>query len=174
MRAVKQIPVGSLACGTVDSNRCHWKLLNVNEDSFMAFIPLLLKDELECLEASTGLDAFSVCPVKRALTAVAQEINELLQQSQPLPLDSINRAETIMIRAIEPEYRQVIAIEALTARELEVLQLIVKGHNNPTIAEKLYITPGTVKTHVRNILKKLYVSDRTQAAIRALRCGLAH
>jgi DNA-binding NarL/FixJ family response regulator len=140
----------------------------------MASIPLLLKDELECLDAPTRLDSFSVCPVKRTLTVVAQEVREVLQQSQPLQLDSINRAETIMIRAIEPEYKQVISIESLTARELEVLQLIVDGHNNPTIAEKLYITPGTVKTHVRNILKKLCVSDRTQAAIRALRCGLFH
>ena len=140
----------------------------------MAAIPLLLKDELECLDAPTRLDAFSVCPMKRALTAVAQEVRELLQQSHPLQTDSIDRVETIMIRAIEPEYRQVIAIEPLTVRELEVLQLIVEGHNNPTIAEKLYITIGTVKTHVRNILKKLYVSDRTQAAIRALRSGLVH
>ncbi|MBI4779684.1 MAG: response regulator transcription factor [Oscillatoriophycideae cyanobacterium NC_groundwater_1537_Pr4_S-0.65um_50_18] len=140
----------------------------------MASISLLLKDEPECLDAPNQLDALSVCPVKRALTAVAQEVRELLRQSQPLHLDCIHRVETIMIRAIEPEYRQVIAIESLTARELEVLQLIVEGYNNPTIAEKLYITSGTVKTHVRNILKKLCVSDRTQAAIRALRSGLVH
>lgn len=139
----------------------------------MASIPLLLKNEFECLDAPTRLDSFGVCPVKRALTAVAQEVRELLQ-SHPLQTDSINRAETITIRAIEPEYRQVIAIESLTARELEVLQLIVDGHSNSMIAEKLYITAGTVKTHVRNILKKLYVSDRTQAAIRALRSGLVH
>jgi DNA-binding NarL/FixJ family response regulator len=44
----------------------------------------------------------------------------------------------------------------LTARELEVLQMIVDGHNNIAITRKLYITVGTVKTHVRNILKKLY------------------
>lgn len=42
------------------------------------------------------------------------------------------------------------------------------------IAERLYITVGTVKTHVRKILQKLYVSDRTQAAILGLRAGLAH
>ena len=42
----------------------------------MASIPLLLKDELECLDAATRLDSFGVCPVKRALTAVAQEVRE--------------------------------------------------------------------------------------------------
>lgn len=66
------------------------------------------------------------------------------------------------------------AMEAypLTERELEVLQLIVEGSSNAEIAEKLYITVGTVKTHVRNILNKLCADDRTQAAVRALRAGL--
>ena len=60
----------------------------------------------------------------------------------------------------------------LTGRELEVLKLIVDGYSNAKIAEKLYITVGTVKTHVRNILTKLSADDRTQAAVRALRSGL--
>lgn len=60
----------------------------------------------------------------------------------------------------------------LTQRELEVLQLIVDGCSNADIAEKLFITVGTVKTHVRNILNKLCADDRTQAAVRALRSGL--
>ena len=61
---------------------------------------------------------------------------------------------------------------SLTDRELEVLQLIVNGNSNADIAEKLYITIGTVKTHVRNILTKLSAEDRTQAAVHALRSGL--
>lgn len=65
-----------------------------------------------------------------------------------------------------------LATEALTERELEVLELIVAGCSNAEIAEKLYITVGTVKTHVRSILNKLCASDRTQAAVRALRSGL--
>jgi NarL family two-component system response regulator LiaR len=60
----------------------------------------------------------------------------------------------------------------LTERELEVLQLIVDGNSNASIADKLFITVGTVKTHVRNILNKLCADDRTQAAVRALRTGL--
>lgn len=60
----------------------------------------------------------------------------------------------------------------LTDRELEVLQLIVNGYSNAKIAEALFITVGTVKTHVRNILTKLSADDRTQAAVRALRSGL--
>jgi DNA-binding NarL/FixJ family response regulator len=140
----------------------------------MASIPLLIKDDLERISASTQLNSFDTSLVKRAFTAVAQEVVELLKQSHLPQVDSVNRTEMVMIRAIGAEYRQAIAIEPLTARELEVLQLIVEGHNNPTIAGKLHITMGTVKTHVRNILKKLYVNDRTQAAIRALRSGLVH
>ena len=67
---------------------------------------------------------------------------------------------------------QYIENSPLTERELEVLQLIVNGYSNAKIAQELYITVGTVKTHVRNILNKLSADDRTQAAVRALRSGL--
>ncbi len=80
--------------------------------------------------------------------------------------------KTVSINASEPEYSQLIEAYPLTERELEVLQLIVEGCSNATIAERLFITVGTVKTHVRNILNKLCADDRTQAAVRALRSGL--
>jgi two-component system, NarL family, response regulator LiaR len=66
------------------------------------------------------------------------------------------------------------SILSLSERELEVLQLIVEGLSNAAIAERLYITVGTVKTHVRNLLNKLCADDRTQAAVMALRSGLIH
>lgn len=59
----------------------------------------------------------------------------------------------------------------LTPRELEVLQLIVEGHSNPSIAEQLVITKATAKAHVHSILQKLCVDDRTQAAVLAMRQG---
>lgn len=62
--------------------------------------------------------------------------------------------------------------ENLTARELEVLQMIGKGFNNREIAEKLVISETTVKTHVSHLLGKLGVEDRTQAAIWAVKHGL--
>ncbi len=82
--------------------------------------------------------------------------------------------ETVTIDAAGPEYNQIIEAYPLTERELEVLQLIVEGCSNAVIAERLFITVGTVKTHVRNILNKLCADDRTQAAVRALRSGLVH
>jgi len=57
----------------------------------------------------------------------------------------------------------------LTAREVEVLELIAEGMINKEIAKKLYISEKTVKNHVSNIFKKLNVSDRTQAAIYAFK-----
>jgi len=60
----------------------------------------------------------------------------------------------------------------LSTRELEILDLIVKGLSNAEIAGKIFISKDTVKTHVSNILKKLSACDRTQAAVKALRDGL--
>jgi len=57
----------------------------------------------------------------------------------------------------------------LTERELEVLRLIAQGKSNKDISEDLVLSEKTVKTHVSNILQKLHLSDRTQAAVFALR-----
>lgn len=85
-----------------------------------------------------------------------------------------NSAATVTINSTQPEVQQLLETYPLTERELEVLELIVNGCSNAEISEKLYVTVGTVKTHVRNILNKLCVDDRTQAAVRALRAGLVH
>lgn len=60
----------------------------------------------------------------------------------------------------------------LTYREMEVLRLIVDGYSNAEISEKLFVSIHTVKAHVCNILQKLGVDDRTQAAIKALKDGI--
>lgn len=62
--------------------------------------------------------------------------------------------------------------ENLSEREMEVLHLIVDGLSNQQIAQKLFISNDTVKTHIKHILEKLAVADRTQAAVKALRQGL--
>lgn len=62
--------------------------------------------------------------------------------------------------------------EPLTERETEVLTLLARGMSNREIAERLYVSETTVKTHVANILQKLNVSSRTQAALYAMRANL--
>lgn len=62
----------------------------------------------------------------------------------------------------------------LSLREMEVLELIVKGHSNKEIGSKLGISEATVKWHVNIILSRLNVSDRTQAAVAALQRGIIH
>ncbi len=62
--------------------------------------------------------------------------------------------------------------EQLSEREVEVLKLVARGHSNQMIAEQLIISPKTAKTHVSNILSKLGLASRTQAAVYALKAGL--
>lgn len=63
--------------------------------------------------------------------------------------------------------------EPLTPRELEVLRLLAQGYENREIAEKLVISEATARTHVSNIIGKLHLASRTQAALYALKEGLA-
>lgn len=62
--------------------------------------------------------------------------------------------------------------EELTEREIEVLKLVAQGESNPQIAELLCITVNTVKTHLKNILSKLQLQNRTQVAAYAVQSGL--
>jgi NarL family two-component system response regulator LiaR len=63
-------------------------------------------------------------------------------------------------------------VETLSVREKEVLGLVVEGKDNATIAQELFISPYTVKNHISNILLKLHVDNRLQAAVRAVRDSL--
>lgn len=101
---------------------------------------------------------------------IARTVLKQAKKKQP-DIPAAGDQKTVMINAVEAEYQEFLKSCPLTDRELEVLELIVAGRSNAEIAEKLYITVGTVKTHVRSILNKLCADDRTQAAVRALRSG---
>jgi DNA-binding NarL/FixJ family response regulator len=79
-------------------------------------------------------------------------------------------------RHLSPEVAEKLAehvtLPALTERELDVLRLMAAGKSNRAIGSALFISEGTVKTHVNNILSKLGVGDRTEAVTTALRRGL--
>lgn len=72
-----------------------------------------------------------------------------------------------------PKTDENITVKELTERETQVLQLIAQGLNNKEIGNQLWISPNTVKAHLRNILEKLQLSSRVEAATWAIRHGLA-
>jgi DNA-binding NarL/FixJ family response regulator len=77
-------------------------------------------------------------------------------------------------RGVGDRLAQRISTADLTSREREVLNLLAHGHSNREIAEHLHIAEKTARIHVSNILSKMGVSDRTQAAIAAIQRGLVH
>lgn len=87
---------------------------------------------------------------------------------------SVHAGKTCIPAEVAGRLAERFAGSALTQRETEVVQLIVKGLNNRDIGAKLFISEATVKTHINNLLSKLGVADRTQAATTALQRGIVH
>ena len=81
-------------------------------------------------------------------------------------------ARKVLLELAQPP-RHELTSDPLTARELDVLKLVARGKNNRDIAAQLCVTEMTVRTHVSNILSKLHLASRTQAALYALREGIA-
>ena len=81
-------------------------------------------------------------------------------------------ARKVLLELSQPPKTPLTA-EPLTGREVDVLRLVAQGRSNRDISEELVITEMTVRTHVSNILGKLHLASRTQAALYALREGLA-
>ena len=117
----------------------------------------------------------------------AGAIGYLLKHSNPVDvLDAIrqaHRGETVLHPTIArmvlqelhrpPQAKQSATGEALSEREVEVLRLLARGMSNQEIADTLVLSEATVRTHVSSILRKLQLASRTQAALYALREGLA-
>lgn len=139
---------------------------------------LILKDwpEAKILIVTSFIDDEKVYPAIEAgaagyllKTSSAHEIADAIRATQ--------RGERVLEAEVTSKMMNKmsnpILHEDLTNREHEILLLIAKGRSNQEIADELFITLKTVKTHVSNILSKLEVEDRTQAAIYAFKHGLA-
>jgi DNA-binding NarL/FixJ family response regulator len=94
---------------------------------------------------------------------------------QVLAGDSVLRPDLVLqlLRQMSGGTVETLESTQLTRREHDVLRLIVLGQTNREIADTLNLTVSTVKTHVEHVIGKLEVSDRTQAAVRAIELGLA-
>lgn len=87
-------------------------------------------------------------------------------------IKAVHEGRTLIPPAIATKLAESIGVPTLTARELEVLALVADGKSNREIATRLFITEGTVKSHLSAMLGKLDASDRTQAVTIALKRGL--
>lgn len=116
---------------------------------------------------SSGADAYCIkgASLERLLAAI-----EAAKDGATYLDPQIARLVLDNLKSPNPEPNQNITL--LSERELEVLKLIVEGKSNNEIAEDLYLSTNTIKTHVRGIMNKLAVDDRVQAAVVALRSGL--
>jgi NarL family two-component system response regulator LiaR len=109
----------------------------------------------------------------------------LLKDSQPEELveaiRQVSRGESSLspviarklLQEIHSPLDRKVSADPLTDREVEILQHLAKGENNRQIAEVFVLSEATVRTHVSNILGKLHLASRTQAALYALRKGIA-
>jgi NarL family two-component system response regulator LiaR len=103
---------------------------------------------------------------------------ELIQAIQQVYRGESSLHPTIARKVLQelsrpPAPQQIPTSEPLTEREVDVLRLVARGLGNQQIADQLIISEATVRTHVSNILSKLHLASRTQAALYALQKGLA-
>ena len=114
--------------------------------------------------------------IQRALEAGAQGyvVKGIVRGELFEIIRSVHAGKRRLPAAVAQKLAEHMADEAISPRELEVLSLMATGKRNKEIAGELSIAEDTVKMHVRNILSKLQVNDRTEAVTVALRRGIIH
>jgi two-component system NarL family response regulator len=114
--------------------------------------------------------------IRRALSAGAASYltKEVLHDELLKAIHAVSAGQTYLPPAVAATLASQMPRPDLSAREMEVLQLIVRGYSNKQIGAALDIAEHTVKNHVKSILNKLGVEDRTQAATSALMRGIIH
>jgi DNA-binding NarL/FixJ family response regulator len=114
--------------------------------------------------------------IQRALEAGAQGyvVKGIVREELLDTIRSVHAGKRRLPAAVAQKLAEHMADEPISPRELEVLSLMAAGKRNKEIASELLIAEDTVKMHVRNILSKLQVNDRTEAVTIALRRGIIH
>jgi DNA-binding NarL/FixJ family response regulator len=114
--------------------------------------------------------------IQRALEAGAQGyvVKGIVREELLEIIRSVHAGKRRLPAAIAQKLTEHMADEPISPRELEVLSLMAAGKRNKEIASELSIAEDTAKMHVRNILSKLQVNDRTEAVTIALRRGIIH
>jgi DNA-binding NarL/FixJ family response regulator len=186
---VATIDIGLPGMDGIELTRKYRQLQQGSEEYTTKLLILTMQNSEDAVLAAFGAGADSYCmkdiesdklidAVKTTYTgspwidpAIADIVLRQVRQDDVTGGTSSKR---VIIEGLDTEVEKTIETFPLTQREKEVLELIVAGCDNAEIAKRLFLTVGTVKTHVRGILSKLCVADRTQAAVRALRAGLVH
>ncbi|MCR8645342.1 response regulator transcription factor [Paenibacillus sp. N1-5-1-14] len=153
--------------GGIDGIEATRRLIEINPDRKVIVLTSFLDDEkvypvLEAGAISYLLKTSRAGEITGAIRAAAK--GQSILESQV--------ASKLMNRFRQPKQVVTAPHEDLTEREMEVLRLIAAGKSNQEVADDLFIGIKTVKFHVTNVLSKLGVDDRTQAAIYAFKQGL--
>lgn len=160
---------------TIDGIEATRKIKNSNPD-IKVLMNTSRDDERDILESfSAGADGYITKGATSeqtitAIKAVSEGVGWLDPAIARVVLSNIRKTDEE--KTGEINYRKGKNLYGLTEREMEVLALLVEGLNNPQIADKLIISIATTKTHVHNILQKLYVTTRAKAVATAMKDGL--
>lgn len=139
-------------------------ILNDNPQAKILILTSFLDDEKIFPALESGVKGYIL---------KTSQANEIAASVRKIAAGQDVISESVRAKIYEKKHAVPALHEALTAREVEVLKEIAKGQSNQEIADALYISLKTVKTHVSNILSKLEVEDRTQAAIYAIKHKMA-
>jgi NarL family two-component system response regulator LiaR len=143
------------------------RVKNISPRTQIVILTSFHQDEFICPALQAGAISYLLKDVK------AKELVEAIRRAARGEATLHPRIAARLIKTFRSlESEEATPFTALTERELEVLMLIAKGCSNDKIADQLVISVGTVKGHVSNILSKLHLVDRTQAAAYAWQAGI--
>lgn len=175
LKFVPDLVIMDIGLPTVDGIDATRKIKNENPD-IKVLMNTSRDNERDILESfAAGADGYITKGATSdqtitAIKAVSEGVGWLDPAIARVVLSNIRMSDNN--KHDEINYKKGKNLYGLTEREMQVLALLVEGLNNPQIAKKLVISIATTKTHVHNILQKLYVTTRSKAVATAMKDGL--